>query len=230
MLLSVPKTWYLSRAKLLLLVILLALVLCGNLPSYLSGQWRWATPIAVPTLPQLIAIKKSGLVIPGWQVQPNPAAPAATNDRPWHQQDIVQGNQTATVFLLPQTGVKHQPQVEWTDMEGLQRWQSDSYQTLTLGLDAPPQQFTTRFFRAWTKAKTYAVVQWYAQSNGGSPSPSRWYFADRIAQWQQRRVPWVAVSIQIPMEPLDDLSKYQGPATAIAKAVQTGLATGALKS
>jgi cyanoexosortase B-associated protein len=229
MLLSVPKTWQLSRAKITILAILVAFVLFGATPGYLAGgKWAWMKPATVPTMKQLIAIKKSGINVPGWQTDSGKIAPQA--DRKWYIQELSQGSQKATVLLLPQTGDRQQPQVEWTDIEGIERWDSDSYQTLNLGIESPNQQFQTRFFRAWTKARTYAVVQWYAQSIGGSPSPSQWYINDRIAQWQKRRIPWVAVSIQIPMEPLDDLNKYRNPAEAIAKAVQTGLVSDALKS
>jgi cyanoexosortase B-associated protein len=227
--LSISQSPKLSRAKIVLLTILTLLMLIGAAPGYIAGgKWAWFSAPEVPNMHQLRAIKGEGIPIPGWQTQP-PQAPIPTEQQ-WHMQDVVQGEQKATVFLLPQTSLKHQPQVEWTDMEGRQRWQSDSYQTLNLAIDAPSQQFTTRFFRAWTKARTYAVVQWYAQPQGGNPVPSQWYIADRFAQWQRRRVPWVAVSIQISMAPFDDLSKYQGQAATIAKAVQTGLVTTTFKS
>ncbi len=226
--LSIPQSAKLSRAKIVLLTILTVLMLLGAVPGYVAGgKWAWYSAPEVPNLNQLRAIKGEGIPIPGWQTQP-PQSPIPA-DQQWHMQEVAQGAQKATVFLLPQTGIKHQPQVEWADLEGRQRWQSDSYQTLNLAIDAPSQQFTTRFFRAWTKARTYAVVQWYAQPLGGNPVPSQWYIADRLAQWQRRRVPWVAVSIQVPMEPLDDLSKYQGQVATIAKAVQTGLVTTTFK-
>jgi cyanoexosortase B-associated protein len=220
MLLSVPKTWSLSRAKLILLIVLTAIVLLTAAPSYLSQKWRWTSPLALDNLPQLKAIKQSGVDVPGWTTTLGQGT--SIGEHQWFAQDLRQEQQVATVLLLPQTSPKLQPQGEWADIEGVERWQTDSMQTLQLQSKLQPT-FAPRFFRAWTKTKTYAVVQWYAQSNGGTAQPGQWYIADRLAQWQQRRVPWVAVSIQMPIPPLDDLSKYRSNAEAIAKAVQTGV-------
>jgi cyanoexosortase B-associated protein len=228
MLLSAPKTWNLSRAKLVLLLVLMVVFLWGTAPGYFAGgKWRWAAPPNLPNMAQLRSIKAKGLSIPGWQTQSGQVSPMSAQ---WYIQTVAQGAQPnspqATILMLPQTGSKHQPQVEWTDVAGFERWQSDSYQTLQLESGSPDgakQAFTTRFFRAWTRAKTYAVVQWYAQPQGGSPSATQWYLADRIAQLSQQRIPWVAVSILVPMEPLGDLNQYRDTASQIAQATQTGL-------
>jgi cyanoexosortase B-associated protein len=228
MLLSVPKTWSLSRAKLILLIVLTTIVFFTAAPSYLSQKWRWTSPLALTNLPQMKAIKQSGIDVPGWTTTLGQGT--KISEHQWFAQDLRQSapagteqpagtkEPVATVLLRPQTTAKLQPQLEWADIEGAERWQSDSMQTLQL-----QPTFSPRFFRAWTKTKTYAVVQWYAQPGGGTAQPSQWYIADRLAQWQQRRVPWVAVSIQMPIPPLDDLSKYRSNAEAIAHAVQTGV-------
>jgi cyanoexosortase B-associated protein len=222
MLLSVPKTWSLSRAKLILLIVLVTIVFFTAAPSYLSQKWRWTSPLALTNLSEMKAIKQSGIDVPGWTTTLGQAT--TISEHQWFAQDLRQSAPSgteplvATVLLRSQTSAKLQPQVEWADIEGVERWQSDSMQILQL-----QSTFSPRFFRAWTKTKTYAVVQWYAQPGGGTAQPSQWYIADRLAQWQQRRVPWVAVSIQIPILPLDDLSKYRSNAEAIAKAVQTGV-------
>jgi cyanoexosortase B-associated protein len=218
MLLSVPRSWNLSRAKLVLLVFLAGLLLLGAVPHYLNQKWPWKMPPPVTQLKELRAIRKTGVPIQHWKTQDGKAL--ELGEHHWYSQTLIKGDQTANLLLLPQGGPMQQPQVEWNDIQGIYRWQSDSYKTFRI---ATNPAFEIRLFRAWTGSKTYAVMQWYAQSNGGSPWPSRWYIADRLAQWQRQRVPWVAVSVQLPMEPLDDLGKYQERAFALAQDVQVSL-------
>jgi cyanoexosortase B-associated protein len=220
MLLSVPRSWNLSRAKLVLLVFLLGLLLIGAVPHYLTQKWPWKAPPPVAQLTALRAIRKVGLPINHWKT--TEGKPLELGEHKWYEQRIAKGPQSARLLLLPQGGPTQQPQVEWNDIQSIQRWQRDSDKTLTI---APTNAaaFSPRLFRAWTPTHTYAVIQWYAQSNGGSAIPSRWYVADRIAQWQRQRIPWVAVSVQMPMEPLDDLSKYEAGAIAVAQDIQSSL-------
>ncbi|MBE9029134.1 cyanoexosortase B system-associated protein [filamentous cyanobacterium LEGE 11480] len=221
MLLSVPRSWHLSRAKLVLLVFLAVLLVIGAVPNYIGQKWQWKMPPPVTQLKQLREIRQQGVPIQNWKN--NDEQPVILGDHHWYLQNMANGEQKASLFLMPQSGPKRQPQVEWSDIEGIQRWQSDSYKTLKIGLSEPNQQFETRFFRAWTRSRTYAVAQWYAQSNGGSPIASKWYVADRLAQWQHKRVPWIAVSVQMPIAPLDDLDKYEAQVTALAQTIQTSL-------
>jgi cyanoexosortase B-associated protein len=79
-----------------------------------------------------------------------------------------------------------------------------------------------RFFRAWNQ-QTFAVVQWYAFNNGGHFSPANWFWQDQLAQLSDRRVPWVAVCLKIPIEPLGELKDAQSVAESLAKTVQTQL-------
>jgi cyanoexosortase B-associated protein len=220
MLLSVPRSWNLSRAKLVLLVFLLGLLMVGAVPHYLTQKWPWKAPPPVAHLAELRAIRKVGLPIAHWKT--TKGSPLKLGEHQWYEQTIGKGNQTAHLLLLPQGGPTQQPQVEWNDIQSIQRWQRDSDKTLTIAPAGIPA-FTPHLFRAWSSTRTYAVIQWYAQSNGGSASPSRWYVADRIAQWQRQRIPWVAVSVQMPMEPLDDLSKYESGAIALAQDIQSSL-------
>lgn len=215
------RSWNLSRAKLLLLALLLALVAIGAAPSYLSQQWAWKMPPPVLHLKQLREIRETGVPMPPWNNVTEQKL--QLGDHHWYLQNLSYKDQKATLFLMPQSGPRRQPQVEWSDIEGIQRWQSDSYSTLKINVENPDQTFETRFFRAWTRGNTYGVVQWYAQSDGGSPMASKWYLADRRAQWQRQRVPWIAVSVQFPMEPLGNLSQYQDSAIALAKDIQRNL-------
>jgi hypothetical protein len=71
---------------------------------------------------------------------------------------------------------------------------------------------------------TFAVMQWYAWPDGGHFAPGKWFWADQAQQWQQRqRLPWVAVSILLPIEPVGDIRSHTAAVTEIAQAVQQGL-------
>lgn len=87
-----------------------------------------------------------------------------------------------------------------------------------------------RFFRAWNQRQTFAVLQWYARPDGGNPEPSHWFFADQIAQWHRRRVPWVAVSIHIPIQPLGDIETARAQAESLGQSVQAALMADSLSS
>ncbi|NJM45205.1 MAG: cyanoexosortase B system-associated protein [Alkalinema sp. RU_4_3] len=219
---SFSKSRSLPRAKLVLLVLLAGLFCLGALPGYFQGQWRWKNPPLVSTLRELQEIKRSGVAVDNWTV--SEVTPMVIGEHKWVQQTLTQGNQSARVLLLPQGSNTRQPQVEWMDVDGLERWKQDSHQSLNLSGD-----IQTRFFRAWTNKQTYGVVQWYALPQGGVTTPAGWFWRDRTAQWQNRRVSWVAVSILIKMEPLDDLSKYRQTAESLVQSVQSGLMRQALK-
>jgi cyanoexosortase B-associated protein len=218
---SLPRSWNLSRAKLVLLALLLLLLLVGTAPGYLSRRWVWTARPDVPQLKALREVRQKGIPIIDWKIDKGESI--ILGDHKWYVQDLSQGKKKATIFLLPQTSSKSQPQVEWTDLEGVELWKSDGYQTLKLPIAGTNQTIEARFFRAWTRSKTYAVVQWYAQPQGGSAVPSQWFWADQQAQWQGKRVPWVAVSIKIPMEALGDVSKLRPEAETLAQTLQKSL-------
>jgi cyanoexosortase B-associated protein len=209
-----------------LLIFLSILLSIGTVPGYLAGKWQWQNPPSVKTLGDLKQIRKAGIVIPGWKNTEQKSV--VLGEHPWSIQSIEnEKKETAMVFLFTQNGPRDQPQVEWSELNGIQRWQSDSESQQFFTVDQTP--ITARLFRAWTTKQTYAVMQWYAWSDGGHPEPSHWFWADRVAQFQGKRQPWVAVSILLPMEPLDDLNKYRDRITAIAQPLQTQLHQTALK-
>jgi cyanoexosortase B-associated protein len=209
-----------------LLIFLSILLAIGTVPGYLAGKWQWQNPPSVKTLGELKQIRKEGIVIPGWKNTEQKSV--VLGEHPWSIQSIEnEKKETATVFLFTQNGPRDQPQVEWSEINGIQRWQSDSESQQFFTVDQIPM--TARLFRAWTTNRTYAVMQWYAWTDGGHPEPSHWFWADRIAQFQGKRQPWVAVSIILPMEPLDDLNKYRDRITAIAQPLQAQLHQTALK-
>jgi cyanoexosortase B-associated protein len=227
--LSVSKSVPLPIAKLILVVLLLALVGLGAVRGYLSGQWRWTAPPSLTTLAELKAIRKAGLTLPNWQTLEQ--ATVQLGEHKWSRQVIQGRDQTQTTLLLfTQNGPKDQPQVEWVDIDGAYSWKTDSQRQIEFKVENPNAQVTARWFRSWTKRQTYTVLQWYAWPNGGHDAPSRWFFTDRLAQWRNQRMPWVAVSIVLPIEPLDDIEKYRPKVEALAQTVQTALMNNALRS
>lgn len=146
------------------------------------------------------------------------------------------------IFLRPQSDAKDEPLVEWIDFGGLQRWTADQVQS-SVGLSTPSalpssasgsgaedqtdtlaHRFFTRYFRGWNQNHTYAVMQWYAWPDGGSPKISTWFWADQWQQWRQhQRMPWVAVTVLVPMKPLGDSSDNQAVVEAIAQSIQVTL-------
>ena len=134
----------------------------------------------------------------------------SVHDYPWSFQLIEKpGEDTILVALKAQKYFKDRPEVEWSDLEGLEQWKSDYLTTLKFPSTIKPNNLiTARWFQAWNDT-TYAVVQWYAWPGGGSPKSSRWFLADQKAQLRGERVGWVAVSIKIPMEALGSLKDME---------------------
>ena len=215
-----------------LLIFLSILLAVGTVPGYLAGKWQWQNPPAVKVLGELKQIRKQGIEIPGWRTTEQKSM--ILGEHPWSIQNIesktkdITTEDTATVFLFTQNGPRDQPQVEWSELDGVQRWKRDSESQQSFTVNQVP--VTARLFRAWNSKRTYAVMQWYAWSTGGHPEPSHWFFADRLAQFQGKRQPWIAVSILLPMEPLDDLNKYRDKITALAQPIESRLLETTLKS
>ncbi|MFM2062731.1 MAG: hypothetical protein RLZZ507_2401 [Cyanobacteriota bacterium] len=194
------------------LILLLLLLGVGAVPGYLTGKWQWKQPPPVIKLKELKNIRQVGLNIPGWQTMEQLETPVGGNK--WSLQILQQKDSSveAILLLLPQNGPRDQPEVEWTDIDGWGKsrwgkWDIAQYRAAEFTVkpvSSPDSKTTTkvkaRFFRATTQKQTFAVLQWYAMLNGGTSSPINWFMADQLAQWQKKRVPWVAVSILIPME------------------------------
>jgi len=160
-------------------------------------------------------------------------------------------NPPILLMLRPQTWHRDLPQVDWMDIHGARGWTEDDDRTLkfsvpiasetaqgiTLGTasgtasgtvpETTPKttQIEARFLRGWTPEKTYAVLQWYAWENGGHPAPSQWVWAEQGSQLRNRQhLPWVAVSLLIPMRPLSEIAAVQPQAEALGQLVQAALA------
>ncbi|MBD2521019.1 cyanoexosortase B system-associated protein [Nostoc sp. FACHB-133] len=225
-------------AALLLLLLLLAI---GGIPGYLTGHWQWKQPLPVTNLHELKQIRNTGLALPGWQTIEQ--SEQQIGEHKWSLQVMKkEGSQSqAILLLLPQNGPMDQPEVEWTDVNGWgrSRWgkwdiaQSRSAeftvkQSEKLASNVVETKVEARFFRAATPQQTFAVLQWYAMPDGGNSSPFHWFLADQLAQWRKQRIPWVSVSILIPMEPLGQVETSWSLAKSMGETVQSTLMAGPL--
>ncbi|MDF5725221.1 MAG: cyanoexosortase B system-associated protein [Rhizonema sp. PD37] len=211
-----------------LLLLLLVLVI-GAVPGYLKGHWQWQQPPAVVSLKKLKQIHHTGLTLPGWQTTEQREEPIGGYK--WSYQEIEKNNSPikAILLLLPQNGPKDQPQVEWTEINSWAQWDKSQFRSAEFTVQ--PTQASSNsevkvqasFFRATTKQKTFAVLQWYAWQNGGSTSPLPWFVADQVAKWHKKRAPWVAVTILIPMEPFGQVEKTWQDTESLGKTVQSAL-------
>lgn len=224
MLTSLSKSLRVNLPKVILLLILSGLVVSGALPGYLSGgKWRWTAPPNVAVLPELRSLKKDGIEIPGWQTIEKKNV--QIGDHKWMYQELQDSTQTkASVLFFPQARSIDQPQVEWTDLDGSQGWKTDSQREIQIS------STSVEFLRAWTRNQTYAVMRWYAWENGGHSAPIHWFISDRIAQWQNRRSAWVAVTVLLPIEPLEDIDPHRSKLEPLVQTVQSTLTNQILRS
>ncbi|MCL1471560.1 cyanoexosortase B system-associated protein [Argonema antarcticum] len=225
------KTDNLKLSQVILLLFLLVLIALGAIPSYLKGHWPWEQPPPIPSLKQIQQLRKTGLTLTGWQTISQEVREVSGHK--WSYQNIQRDRKTqAILMLLPQNGPKEQPQVEWVDVKGFWRWKTDKYrpaQFTAVSTNDRSVKVEAQFFQGWNRNQTYAVLQWYALPDGGTPDPGKWFWADQRAQWQGRRVPWVAVNIQIPIEPLGDIEKVRPLAQSLGQSVQSALMAGSLQ-
>ncbi|ARV61785.1 cyanoexosortase B system-associated protein [Nostocales cyanobacterium HT-58-2] len=218
------------------LFLLLLLLVMGAIPGYLTGRWQWREPPRVASLQELKHLRQKGLSLPGWQTIEQ--REQEIGGRKWSYQLIQkEGNQTkAVLLLLPQTGARDQPMVEWTEINSFWQWQVAQFRSADFTVKQPKAEMQAngetkveaRFFRASTNQQTFAVLQWYAWFNGGHSSPLPWFVVDQLAQWHKKRAPWVAVSILIPMEPLGQVETTWNEAKSVGQTVQAALMTGML--
>lgn len=215
-----------------LVAILSTIIAIAAFPSYLSGQWPWSAPLKVPQINQLRALLEAPLALPGWE--PTRHQEVNIGGGKWSVAeyqlvDTATGVSPASFALLlrPQSWHDKQPEVEWVDVAGAQDWQVDDLHRLRFSVSDRQRNsipITTRYFRGLNEQTTLAVVQWYAWPTGGHPSPGRWFWADQVRQWEQReRMPWVAVSVLIPIEPVGNIRHHSKQALAISQNVQMSL-------
>ena len=208
-----------------IIVILLPIVIIAvaAVPGYWQGgKWSWSDLPPLTNSRQLRSLLKTGVELDGWQTIKQKEIRIGGNK--WSAQAISQGASPVIVLLAPQTYYTNKPYVEWTDIQGLEKWKTDSHRQLefTVDGDGGITEVKARFFRAWNK-QTFAIVQWYAFPNGGHPSSINWFWRDSVAQLQQQRIPWIAVCLKIPLNPLDDIDSVEPIAVSLARQVQSSL-------
>jgi cyanoexosortase B-associated protein len=225
---SARKLWRRYQSKIVVLVFLLVLIAAVAIPGYATGRWPWTNPPPVANLKQLKSLRQHGMRLPGWLVIRVQNQVQIGGHR-WLVEEIKNHQTIAILLLMPQNDPKNQPQVEWLDIDGFHRWQTDSHRSLRFTVklakisDNPPPTVEARFFRSWTPQQTFAVVQWYAWSNGGSPATSRWFWEDSIARLSNRRASWVAVSIIVPIPPQSDIKIVEPLLESLGETVQAQL-------
>jgi cyanoexosortase B-associated protein len=238
--------------RLLVSIVILAIATAISLSNYVTGNWGWATPPKVPHQSQLNAVKEEGIVLNHWTTTEHYAGEisgydwsvqALVPDGETTRELVIDPDNPAIVLLRPQTWHRDMPQVEWMDINGVQQWTTDQQKRVTFTLSPPPRsaegsgsdfrtsewgdrpiQVNARFFRGWTRQQTYAVMQWYAWPTGGSPSASQWFWADQLTQLRDHhRMPWVAVSIMVPIKPLGDSQTARSTLEDLGQQVQATL-------
>jgi len=217
----------------------LAIVAAIVLPNYWTQGWTWNHLPQLVQVKQLKQLQQQGLALEGWQTLNQRSIEIGGHS--WSAQAIVPEAEAATatpqtttlLLLRPQTWVRDLPQVDWMDINGIQQWQTDSVQSIQFTVACPNGQslpVKARFLRGWTEERTYAVMQWYAWSTGGSNSPTDWFWADQRTRWSKEQpLPWIAVSVIQPIAPLGNIETVRLSLETLAQQIQTTLAETALQ-
>ncbi len=200
-----------------LVIVLTILTIFIALPGYLSGKSTWRDLPKVSGINQLKSLETKRLNIPGWQTTDLKNPTVGTHK--WSAQIISSESvPQAQLFLLPQKYYRSKPEVEWVDVDGFERWQTETIETLEL-VGSTGNLIQARFFKA-RNAQTYAVVQWYTWPSGGDYRIFPWFWQDELAQTRGSRAPWIAVSLKIIMSPLDELQSKKALAQKLAQSIQ----------
>jgi cyanoexosortase B-associated protein len=120
------------------------------------------------------------------------------------------------------------------DLSGTRNWTEDNERQLTFSVPAAdatkPIPVSARFLRTWTNEQTYAVLQWYAWKDGGGSAPSQWFWSEQLSELRDRQhMPWVAVSILMPIQPLGEIETVQPQLTLLGQVIQSKLMADNLK-
>ncbi|GAB4464432.1 MAG: hypothetical protein OHK0037_18410 [Elainellaceae cyanobacterium] len=224
-------------------LLLLAIAAFAALPGYWGQPRPWAQPLEMMHLEKVQALRQSGLALPGWQTESREEIRIGV--RRWSMQTLVRelsGNEAGKAAALPESAIlllrspmraADAPEIDWVSFSSEFGLRVDSQRNLHFSLEKPqnpPVSVDAGFSRHWNAEQTYAVVQWYAWPTGGSADPGRWFWADQRMQWtQQQRMPWVAIALLMPIEPLGNLEDVRVDAESLAKAVQSALMAGAFQ-
>ncbi len=205
---------------LVLMVLLFCLCVASILPQILGRQWSWIDSPKIPNLGATMKnIRDRGIDLPGWTPTQHKNIDLAEGK--WSLQVLDRANEPPVVlFLLPQSYHRSHPAVEWYDLNSVNRLKSDPVRIIEFSTRSG--QVTARFFRGWER-RTFAILQWYAYPNGGHHSASHWFWSDQWAQLSGNRVPWVAVSVQMRIEPSKNLEDVRPQMIKLAQLVQNSL-------
>ncbi len=222
------QNWY----QAVVLMLLLLLLFVGAVPGYITGKWQWKQPPPVTNLNQLQRIHKAGLSLPGWQIIEQSQQAIGEHKWSWQRMKKQGTSKEAMLLLFPQNGPRDEPEIEWTDVNNWGNWDvaQDSLREFTVKNPSKEDvnatiKIAANFFRAARKEQTFAVLQWYAMPNSGSTIPFNWFVADQLAQLQQRRIYWVAVTILLPIEPLGQVETSWNEVQSLGETVQKALIT-----
>jgi cyanoexosortase B-associated protein len=229
-----PPSWSHRWVRLGLVIVLAGLAAVASLPAYGNGPWPWTDSPQVQQLEHLHQLSQRGLSLPGWSLVT--LSPLAINHQEWTLAEYVsmppagtlEGNtsQPIVILMLPQSQPDDSPGVEWLDIEITQDLRfSRQRQIILTGIEGQHSSpARARLSQSRSRQHTFATLQWYAWPQGGHPSPSRWFWHDQGAQLiHHTRIPWVAVNVFIPMDPLAELDAYQPLALEIGNLVQARL-------
>jgi cyanoexosortase B-associated protein len=209
--------------RLILLIFFVCLIVIGTLAGYFQGEepkWSHLVYLDNNHIKKLFAVKETGLSVPGWEIKEK--TKVTISDKDWLVQEMVKNEQQVILFLLPQTYYKDHPGVEWTDLNNLRGWKSDSYQKMKFKTDNG-NTVEGLFLRSWNPQQTFAVLEWYAWKSGGSFAPKKWFWNDLMAQLKQDRAVWAAVCVRIPIKPLGNISSVSQQMENIAKEIHKTL-------
>ncbi|MDJ0509098.1 MAG: cyanoexosortase B system-associated protein [Crocosphaera sp.] len=209
-------------SQIIVLALLTLAIIFVAIPGYFSTKWSWSDLPRVPEVSQMKQVPKTQLNFENWTTITQKEVPL--NNYPWSFQVVEKPGQDPIVIALKaQKYYQDSPEVEWADLQGLEKWKTDNHQTLKFPSSTNPKNLVkAHWFKAWNK-KTYGILQWYAWPGGGNYRNSRWFLADQKAQLSQKRIPWVAVSLKIPMSPLGELKDVESIAESLATEVQKTL-------
>lgn len=101
-----------------------------------------------------------------------------------------------------------------------QDWSTDSQNVITFNTN---DNLTIKalFQRGWNTNNTVAMVNWYAWKDGGHYQPSRWFINDLKNQIKGDRTGWVAISLRLYINPLEEIKPRQEEIETIAQKIQT---------
>jgi cyanoexosortase B-associated protein len=207
---------------LLVLLLLFLLATASIVRDVANGGWTWLSTPKIANIQLMSRLRKAGIAIPG--VPSIDHREINLGEGKWSAQIFeFQDGPRVTVLLKPQVYYKDQPEVEWSDIQSLARWKTERAPDLVF-TSSSGGEVTARFYRAW-QTNTVAVVQWYAWPGGGHHDNAVWYWQDQRAKLKRQRVPWIAVSLHIPIDPTQKIDSIRPFALDLAKKVQARLET-----